>query len=98
MKKILCAFALALACLVGPLPSAQAQSGACVSHSEYRHVHKGMSKRRVHRVFDTRGRRVAFFRRGRYTVEIRRYRGCPRGSAVSVGYGNRRLRSKSAHW
>jgi hypothetical protein len=98
MKKILCAFALAVACLTGTAPSAQAEVRVCVSPGEYKQVHRGMPKRRVHRVFDSRGRRVAFSRRGRFTSEIRRYRGCPRASAVSVAYGNGRLRSKSARW
>ena len=101
MRQVLCAFALAIACLAGTAASpahAQAEARACVSPGEYRQVHRGMTKRRVHRIFDTRGRRVAFSRDGRFTSEIRRYRGCPRRSAVSVGYGNRRVRSKSAVW
>jgi hypothetical protein len=101
VKKILCAVALVCACLTGPATSvvtAQAATKACVSPGEYKQVHRGMPKRRVHQVFGARGRRVAFSRRGRHTSEVRRYRGCPNRSAVSVAYGNGRLRSKSAVW
>jgi hypothetical protein len=52
----------------------------------------------VRRIFDTRGRRTAFARRGGFTFEIRRYRGCARHTAVSVAYGNGRVRGKSASW
>jgi hypothetical protein len=98
MRPILCAFVLAVTCMAGAAAPAQAEGRHCVSPGEYRQVHRGMTKRHVHRVFDTRGRRVAFSRDGRFTSEIRRYRGCPRDSVVSVAYGNRRVTSKSAVW
>lgn len=98
IRQLLCTCALVLAGLGATSPSAQADTPGCVNRGEYRQVHKGMTKRRVHQIFDTRGRRVAFSRNGRFTSEIRRYRACPRRSAVSVGYGNRRVRSKSAVW
>lgn len=98
VKKSLCAFALVATCLIGIPTTAQADTKVCVSPGEYSHVHRGMTKRRVHRVFGSRGRRVAFSRRGRHTSEIRRYRGCPRRSMVSVSYVNGRLRAKSARF
>jgi hypothetical protein len=98
MRQLLCTFALAVACLGGTASPAEAEAPACVNRGEYRQVHKGMTKRGVHRVFETRGRRVAFSKHGRFTSEIRRYRGCPAGSAVSVAYGNGRLKSKAAFW
>ena len=98
MRQLLCACVLVLACLGGTVSLAQAGGQACVNRGEYRQVHKSMTKRRVHRIFDSRGRRVAFSRNGRFTSEIRRYRGCPRRSAVSVAYGNGKVRSKSAVW
>jgi hypothetical protein len=99
MKQGLSAFALVLATLTGVSTPAQAAiPGPCVSRGEYRQVHRSMTKHRVHRIFDTRGRRTAFSRRGGVTAEIRRYRGCPRHSAVSVAYGNGRVRGKSASW
>jgi hypothetical protein len=98
MNRMLGALALVIACLVAMPSPAQAEARRCVSPGEYAQVHKGMPKRAVHRVFDTRGRRVAFSRHGRFTSEIRRYPGCPHRSAVSVAYGNGRLRAKSASW
>jgi hypothetical protein len=98
MRQVLSAVVLVLATLAGGAVSAHAEARACVSPGEYRQVHRGMTKHRVHQIFDTRGRRTAFVRRGGSTFQIRRYRGCPRHSAVSVAYGNGRVRAKSASW
>lgn len=101
MKRVLCALALVVSCLGGvasTAPPALAESRPCVSKGEYKRVHEGMRKRRVHRVFGARGRRVAYSQYRGYRAEIRRYRGCKRRTRVSVAYGNRRLQSKSASW
>jgi hypothetical protein len=102
VKRVLCALALVVSCLGGvaatTAPPASAESRHCVSKGEFKRVHEGMRKGRVHRVFGTRGRRVAYAAANRYSAEIRRYRGCKRRSRVSVAYGNRRLQSKSASW
>ena len=98
MRRVACAVVLLLAALTGAAQPAQAEAGACVNPGEFGQVHKGMTKHRVHRIFDTRGRQIAFSRHGRFTSEIRRYRGCPNHSTVSIGYGNGRVRSKSASW
>jgi len=49
--------ALALGSLVAATsPAAAAQdTPGCVTKKEYRKIHKGMTKKRVHRIFDTRG-------------------------------------------
>jgi hypothetical protein len=39
---------------LAPAP-ASADTPGCVSKTEYRKIHKGMTKKRVHRIFDTRG-------------------------------------------
>ena len=96
MKEGLSALVLVLAALTCVSAQAQATPGPCVSRGEYRQVHRGMTKHHVHQVFDTRGRPTAFSRRGGFTSEVRRYRGCPRHSAVSIAYGNGRVRTKSA--
>lgn len=98
MKRLVGAFVLVIAVSAGGAPPAEAQVRACANHGEYGQVHRGMAIRRVHQTFDTRGRRTAFARHGRFTSQVRRYRGCPRDSAVSVAYVNGRLRSKSASW
>lgn len=98
MKKLLCALAFAVASIGVGVPAAQADTPRCVTKAEYRQVHRGMAKGRVHRVFDVRGRRVAFSKHRRVTSEIRRYRTCRRRSAVSIAFGNGRLTAKSAVW
>jgi hypothetical protein len=95
MKRILCALVLAVATLGVAAPAAQADSPRCVTKAEFRSVHVGMTKARVHRIFDTSGRRVTFARVRRYTSEVRRYRPCSRRTAISVSYANRRLDGKS---
>lgn len=98
MKRALSAFVLVLATLTTAAPAAQATPGACVSRGEFRHVHRGMTRHHVRRIFDTRGRRTHFFQDDGFTAETRRYRGCPHHTAVSVLYFNGRLRTKSASW
>jgi hypothetical protein len=97
LKRSLCALALAAASVGIIAPDAHA-ARPCVTKAEYRAVHDGMTKHRVHRIFDTRGRQEAFARSGRFTSEVRSYRTCRRGSAVSVSFGNRRVTAKSAVW
>lgn len=98
MKKSLCVLTLAVACVGVLAPTAHADTPRCVTRAEYERVHNGMSKRRVHRIFDIRGRRVAISSSGGITSEIRRYRTCRSNSAVSVAYGNGRVTAKSAIW
>jgi hypothetical protein len=77
---------------------ASADTPGCVTKSEYRKVHKGMTKKRVHRIFDNRGHRQAFAQSGGHTAEIRGYRTCSPFSAIAVSYGDGRLDAKSAVW
>lgn len=99
LKKMLCAVALAVASVGLAAPPAQAaDTPRCVTKVEYRKVHDDMRRWRVHRIFDIRGRRVAIARRNGFTAEVRSYRTCRRGSAVSVTYGNGRVDSKFAVW
>jgi hypothetical protein len=96
MRKTLCALALVVAGMAfGALP-AQADTPRCVTRSEYRHVDRGMGRAQVHRVFDTRGRRKVFARVGRFTSEVRVYRGCGRRGIVSVSFTRGRLSGKAA--
>lgn len=98
MKRMICAMVLAVAGLGVSVPPAVADTPRCVTKMEFRKISKGMGQRRVHRVFDIRGRRVAFARTGRFTSEIRAYRTCSGRGAVSVSYGNRRVDAKAAVW
>jgi hypothetical protein len=82
---------------LAPAP-ASADTGGCVTKTEFRKVHKGMKKQRVHRIFDTRGHRDAFAQSGGHTAEIRSYRTCSPYSAVAISYGDGRLDGKSAVW
>lgn len=84
----------ALALLVGiglPAVAGEADTRPCVTRGEYRQVSKGMTKLRVHAIFDTGGKRL-FINRGQVTNEGREYRVCghPRsgGSYVQVQYDN----------
>lgn len=98
MKNMLCALGLVIACMGISAPVAHADTPRCVTKAEYERVHQGMTKRRVHRIFDVRGHRTVISRGGGVVVEVRRYRTCRRDSAVSVAYENRRVSGKSAVW
>jgi hypothetical protein len=101
MRKLLVALlgaavaATPMVIVVGP---AAADTPGCVTRAEYRAVKHGMTKTKVHGIFDTRGNRQAIASSGRYTVEIRSYKTCSRFSAVAVSYQNGRLSTKSAVW
>ena len=47
--------ALAVGGAVVTTSPATADTPGCVTKTEYRKIHKGMTKKRVHRIFDTRG-------------------------------------------
>jgi hypothetical protein len=47
---------------------------SCVTRAEFRRAKRGMIKRRVHRIFDTRGRRTSLSIGGGTRDEYREYR------------------------
>ena len=65
---------------------AQADTPGCVTQSEYRHVHRGDSIRRVHRIFDTRGFLQEKGTSGGYPAKLRIYKGCGSFPDVAVAY------------
>lgn len=77
-------------------PAAQADTKGCVTQKEFRQVKKGMTKRKVARIFDTKGTQDAISSAGGYTFEIRSYRACTQFGAVSIGFANGKLDVKSA--
>jgi hypothetical protein len=100
MKKSLaamfaCAVLLGSGAAVVPA-SAHGHHHGCVSRSEYRHVHKGMTRHHVRHIFDTAGKRKAISHSGAGTSEIRRYAACHRRHAVLISFtayfGNAPLR------
>jgi hypothetical protein len=79
---------------------AQADTNGCVTRSEFRRVHNGMAKARIHRLLDTNGRQSSVYTIGRDRYESREYRAChrPRWSLISVDYTNGRVDGKFAYW
>jgi hypothetical protein len=96
--------AVAIAAALALAGFAQADTPGCVTKSEYRHVHKGDSIRRVHRIFDTRGRLQEKGTSGGYPAKLRIYKACGSpSSTVAVQYHKKpsgvwRLAAKSAVW
>lgn len=80
---------------IAPMP-ATADTPDCVVRSEFRHVHRGLSRTRVRRIFDTAGRLNSIA--GGH--EVRTYRAChrPRQSFVSVHFSNGKVIAKFAVW
>lgn len=88
---------------LGATARAAAETAGCVTRLEYRRVHKGMTMRRVTRIFDTRGNRQVIAHSGRFWTQIRNYNTCSRFSVVSISFDRRgprpwRLTAKSAVW
>ena len=98
MKKLILATLSSLAvltALLSPSPAAHASPG-CVTQKEFQQVKKGFKKKRVHNIFDTAGKRQDISKGGGVTFEIRSYRACTQFGAVSIGFQNGKLQSKSA--
>lgn len=108
MKKILAAGAVTVALFGGTLavaPAASAANGTpgCVTKAEYKKAKKGMTKKRVKKIFGTGGKRDAHASSGGYVSEIRSYKTCSKYSAVAIAFdkapGSKlRLSAKSAVW
>ena len=85
---------------LGALPAAGDTAG-CVTKAEYGKANHGMTKRHVHRVFDTAGRQTF---KGTTPLgtqyESRQYRTCtnPKSGFVHIDYKNQGLIEKGAYW
>jgi hypothetical protein len=95
-------FAIALVALAFA-PLAAADTPGCVTRSEYRAVNKDDSIVRVHRIFDTDGRKIGGARGGGFASQVRSYRTCRSLSSVVIQYDRSRgtiwkLTAKSAVW
>jgi hypothetical protein len=100
--KFLSTFALAFAALA-LAPLAAADTPGCVTRSENRAVHKDDSIARVHRIFDTDGRKIGGAKGGGFASQVRSYRTCRPHSSVVIQYDRSRgtiwkLTAKSAVW
>jgi hypothetical protein len=82
--------------------TAAADTPGCVTKGEFRKVHRGFHKRRVHRIFDTAGKQTSWYSGFGTTYEGREYRACTSQYGVHgvvwVDYENRRLSAKYAAW
>ena len=105
--KFLSAIALVLVALAfAPLafaPLAAADTPGCVTRSEYRAVYEDDSIARVHRIFDTDGRKIGGAKGGGFVSQVRSYRTCRPLSSVVIQYDRSRgtiwkLTAKSADW
>lgn len=113
MRKFICSLAASAVMgtglvLAAPV-AAHADTPNCVGRAEFRQVHRGMTKRKVHRIFDVRGKRTSVSTYGRDRDEYRSYRVCrgwgnPRWSSVDLNFDNymsnrsgMRLYSKSSY-
>ena len=81
---------LAVAATAGP---AAADTGSCVTKSEFHKVSKGMHIGRVHRIFDINGHQTYFSSGSQYfpAEQWREYKACvhPKYSTVEVDYKKR---------
>ena len=86
MKRTLAALLGAMCVVVGigAVAPAAADTARCVTRSEFRQIEDGMTRARVHNIFDIRGTRHHAYD----PFEVRSYRTCPnlRNRVVSVSY------------
>ena len=80
--------------------SSAERGSRCVTKSEFRKVKRGMKMKRVHRIFDTRGKQSYFYTIGGDRYTGREYKAChhPKWSLVSVDFKNGRETGKFAYW
>jgi hypothetical protein len=92
--------ALALGSTVVAITPASADTPGCVSKAEFRKVHKGMTRQRVQRIFDTKGHQVYTWWISGDHYSGREYRACrhPQWSIVSIDYVNGKVDAKFAYW
>ena len=92
--------ALAAAGVVVTAGPAAADTPGCVSKTEFRKLHKGMTRERAHRILDTNGRQSYTYWISGDHYSGRDYRACthPRWSVVSVDYVNGKVDGKFAYW
>ena len=94
MRRLALATAGVLLVTIGPAAPTQADTPGCVTKGEFKRAKKGMTKAKVHRIFDTSG-----FETGLGDLETRHYDPCAAGGVVQVTYrDNGRLKSKSGSW
>src|SRR5262245_44236631 len=83
--------AIALALVARALVSmSSADTHGCVPRSEFRAVHKEYSIARVHRIFDTDGRKIGGATGGGFTSQVRSYRTCRPLSSLVIQYDRSR--------
>lgn len=102
IKQVLVATALAATTLV-VAPPASADTPGCVTRAEFQAAKKGMTKPKVHGIFDTAGERMSIASSGGYSSEIRSYTTCSPYSSVVVAWDKNpgkdwKLSAKSAVW
>lgn len=96
--------ALAFGGLIVTAVPASADTPNYVSKAEFRRVHKGMTMRRVHRIFDVRGKQTYYDSASPWwpAEQWREYSGRSRWSYIEVDYKKRRgvwrVSSKNAYW
>lgn len=93
LRKTIAAAVVAATSIVIAPGVAQADTQGCVTHNEYQHIDRGMTKAQVTRIFDTNGHRTSASSFGGNRDEFRSYKVCsswgsPRWSDVSINFDN----------
>ena len=86
LAAVVTGLALAVGGVIVTAAPASADTPGCVTKKEYRRIHKGMTKKRVHRIFDT---RRSWFAGGSAGVYKRTYQSCDFQHAAWIQYKRR---------
>lgn len=94
---LLAAAVMSAGLVTATVPAADAApSKGCVTAPEFAKVKKGMTSAKVAKIFGTAGKREAYSAGYGYRYEIRGYKTCTPYGAVSLGFANGKLDTKSA--
>jgi hypothetical protein len=83
---------------IGAAYPAAADTPGCVSRAEFDQVTHGMSRARVHEIFDIDGKQISSVESNGHLMTIRKYLPCTHNSYVAVIYSDAHEIDKDAHW
>ncbi len=79
-------------------PAWAADTPGCVTRAEFKKVSKGMTKQRVTRIFDNRGKLSSYYAYDGDVYTTREYNPCAKYASIYVDYKNGLVKSKNGYW
>jgi hypothetical protein len=93
--KIISALLISAGLILGTTAIPASAQPGCVTQEEFNKVKNGMKKKKVAKLFGTKGELFSAAGKGRYAIELRNYTTCTEYGSVSVGYIGGKVESKT---